>query len=128
MDADAIVVGAGAAGLAAARALAQQPLRVVVLEARDRVGGRVWPVPTPRRATPAELGAEFIHGKAPQTMALLREAGSAAIDLGDGGWKQTKGGALEPDEDDFLAAGALSKARGHLRKTKTSTPSCGVSR
>ena len=40
MDADVIVVGGGAAGLAAARSLAGRSLRVIVLEARDRVGGR----------------------------------------------------------------------------------------
>src|SRR5437867_10551104 len=42
VDADTIVVGAGAAGLAAARSLTGRSVRVLVLEARDRVGGRVW--------------------------------------------------------------------------------------
>src|SRR5580693_4621931 len=72
MDADAIVIGAGAAGLTAARALARRQARVVVVEARDRIGGRVWSRPGPRPLTPAELGAEFIHGPALQTFALLR--------------------------------------------------------
>ena len=86
MDADAIVIGAGAAGLAAARALARRQARVVVLEARDRIGGRVWSRPGPRPLTPAELGAEFIHGPALQTFALLREAGAAAADTGGESW------------------------------------------
>ena len=41
-DADVCVVGAGFAGLAAARLLRKEGKTVVVLEARDRVGGRVW--------------------------------------------------------------------------------------
>jgi monoamine oxidase len=79
MDADAIVIGGGAAGLAATRRLAERSFRVVLLEARPRFGGRAWSRPAPRAATPAELGAEFIHGRAPETMALLREAGMSTI-------------------------------------------------
>jgi monoamine oxidase len=79
MDADAIVIGGGAAGLAAARHLAERSFRVILLEARERFGGRVWSRPAPRAATPAELGAEFIHGRARETMALLRESGTSTI-------------------------------------------------
>lgn len=79
MDADAIVIGGGAAGLAAARRLAERSLRVILLEARERFGGRVWSRPAARAAIPAELGAEFIHGRAHETMALLRAAGTSTI-------------------------------------------------
>ena len=55
-----IVVGAGIAGLAAARTLADRGLDVVVLEARDRIGGRIW---TSRWSDAAiDLGASWIHG------------------------------------------------------------------
>jgi len=64
MDADAIVIGAGAAGLAAARSLAGRSLRVILPAARDRVGGRVWSHPSARAEVATELGAEFIHGPA----------------------------------------------------------------
>lgn len=106
MDADAIVIGGGAAGLSAARSLARRSLRVIVLEARERVGGRVWSRPVPRTATPAELGAEFIHGRAPRTMALLREAGMTAIPTGGSTWI-LEGEQLRPDSSDFIAAGSL---------------------
>ena len=107
MDADVIVIGAGAAGLSAARVLAAHSMRIVALEGRDRVGGRVWSRPTARTVTPAELGAEFIHGRAPQTMALLRDAGTAAIDTGGESWVRSKRGQLLRDERDFSAAGDL---------------------
>src|SRR2546426_501771 len=70
VDADTIVVGAGAAGLAAARSLAGRSVRVLLLEARDRVGGRVWSRPAAQNATPAALGAEFIHGRGELTTQL----------------------------------------------------------
>lgn len=61
-DPDVIIIGAGMAGLAAARELGRAGLSVCVLEARARVGGRVFTVQDPARSVPIELGAEFIHG------------------------------------------------------------------
>jgi len=69
-----VVIGAGAAGLMAARELAAAGRRVTVLEARDRCGGRIYPLPASEFGYAAEGGAEFIHGEAPVTHALLREA------------------------------------------------------
>jgi monoamine oxidase len=112
VEADAIVIGAGAAGLAAARSLAGGSARVVLLEARDRAGGRVWSRSAPRGGVAAELGAEFIHGAAPRTMALLREAGAAAVDLGGESWSRGPGGALVRDSLEFVeAARILERSR-----------------
>jgi monoamine oxidase len=60
-QAEVIVIGAGAAGLGAARTLQAEDYDVIVLEARDRIGGRVW---TSRvwPDTPLDLGASWIHG------------------------------------------------------------------
>ena len=82
MPAEAIVIGAGAAGLAAAAELARARRGVLVLEARDRVGGRCFTRRMAGLDVPVELGAEFIHGEARSTRALLRAAGRAAIDSG----------------------------------------------
>lgn len=76
-----IVIGAGAAGLAAAAALGRSGRSVLVLEARDRIGGRIWTRLEPAVAAPVELGAEFIHGDSPETRALLRQTGTPAIDI-----------------------------------------------
>lgn len=59
---DVLVIGAGAAGLAAAYKLSQAGAQVEILEARNRIGGRVLTVPSGNRFVSFELGAEFIHG------------------------------------------------------------------
>ncbi|MEP7085897.1 MAG: FAD-dependent oxidoreductase [Gemmatimonadota bacterium] len=61
---DVMVVGAGVSGLAAARTLRERGRRVEVLEARERIGGRIFTHRHPRAIAPIELGAEFIRGRA----------------------------------------------------------------
>jgi monoamine oxidase len=77
---DVIVIGAGAAGLAAAHELVRAGKSVLVLEARERVGGRCWTRRMPGLEIPVEVGAEFIHGEAKVTFSLLKQAGLSAID------------------------------------------------
>src|SRR5262249_22388492 len=79
-SADVIVIGAGAAGLAAADELARKGRHALVLEARERVGGRCWTRRMPGLAIPVELGAEFLHGEAKVTRALLEKAGLSAVE------------------------------------------------
>jgi len=71
---DVAIIGAGAAGLAAARALKQHGIGTIILEARERIGGRVHTIRDAACPTPIELGAEFVHGGAPLTHRLAREA------------------------------------------------------
>jgi len=77
---DVIVVGAGAAGLAAAARLARAGRSVLVLEARERIGGRCWTRRMAGVGAPVELGAEFIHGRPASTLALLEAAGVPGVD------------------------------------------------
>jgi monoamine oxidase len=79
-QADVIVIGAGAAGLAAADALSRAGRRVLVLEARERIGGRCDTRRMPGLAVPVELGAEFMHGGPAATLELLQRAGIPGID------------------------------------------------
>ena len=95
---DVVVIGAGAAGLAAARALSARGKRVLVLEARSRIGGRVFSVQQASLPSPIELGAEFVHGESATTFAIVRAASLAALELPDTHW-WARGGAwdLVPD-------------------------------
>ncbi|MGY3388133.1 monoamine oxidase [Bradyrhizobium sp. USDA 3311] len=82
-----VIVGAGAAGLMAGRELVRAGKRVTVLEARDRCGGRIHPVPAAEFGYPADGGAEFVHGDAPVTRALLREAGLSLQEIEGTLWR-----------------------------------------
>ena len=77
---DTLIVGAGAAGLVAAAELSRQAGTVCVLEARDRVGGRMFTRREPGVTLPIELGAEFIHGLAPATLGWLARSNTAVVD------------------------------------------------
>jgi monoamine oxidase len=88
---DVIVIGAGAAGLAAARELADAGLSVALLEARDRIGGRCWTRTEPELAMPIEYGAEFIHGRPAATFSLLREFGIGAAKRSGTRWFVKRG-------------------------------------
>lgn len=78
-SADVVVIGAGLAGLNAARLLVEGGARVVVLEARERVGGRVFSL----RDVPgvAEAGANTILGAYARTLDLCRSLGLPMLDL-----------------------------------------------
>jgi monoamine oxidase len=72
-DHDVIVVGAGAAGLTAAVELGRAGLSVLVVEGRERIGGRILTLRSSANEFPIELGAEFIHGLVPQVWNPLQE-------------------------------------------------------
>ncbi len=74
-----IIVGAGAAGLAAAARLSEHEIPSVILEAADRVGGRIY-TQVFTSGLPVELGAEFVHGLPPQSMQLIHRAGLAHME------------------------------------------------
>ena len=74
MVTDVCVIGAGFAGLTAARRLVQGGREVVVLEARDRVGGRVWTEPS-AGGVPLDLGGTFIGPMHDRLHALVKEMG-----------------------------------------------------
>lgn len=91
---DVIVIGAGAAGLAAAATLAQGGKRVCIIEARDRVGGRIFSRAEPDASIALELGAEFVHGRSPATTRWLRRFNTPLIDASQTRFS-IRNGALE---------------------------------
>jgi monoamine oxidase len=83
---DVIVIGAGVAGLAAACQLAERGLAVSVLEARERIGGRVFTERDAKLDFPIELGAEFIHGRSPEIWQPLRKAKVEITEVDGDNW------------------------------------------
>jgi monoamine oxidase len=77
MEVDVCVVGAGYAGLTAARRLAAAGRTAIVLEARDRVGGRVWTQRTPEEGVPFDVGGTWLGPGQDAARALARELGVA---------------------------------------------------
>ena len=71
---DVVVIGAGAAGLAASRQLSAAGRQVLLLEARGRIGGRIHTQREIGSSLPIELGAEFVHGTPAETWDILRGA------------------------------------------------------
>jgi monoamine oxidase len=91
-----IVIGAGMAGLTAARALSERGVGVTVIEARERVGGRVFSQAI--GGVVIELGAEFVHGRPPELWALIDESGVATVERDGTMLRAHVDGAI--DEDD----------------------------
>jgi monoamine oxidase len=84
MDVDVIVIGAGFAGVAAARDLVEAGHRVLVLEARDRIGGRTWYRQVPGTDMWAEYGGMFISRETqPSLAAELSRYGIAVTEPGE---------------------------------------------
>ena len=107
-QADVIIVGAGAAGLSAARLMSQAGVRTAILEARDRLGGRIRTLHDPLSPLPVELGAEFVHGEPAETLAIVRAASLNLDRLPDGHYRSHLG-KLSRIEDFWGAVGDLRR-------------------
>lgn len=94
-------MGAGAAGLMAAKEVSKKGIKVTILEARNRVGGRIHTLEDTGLNGYAEEGAEFIHGNLPVTTNLLKEAGIR--------WHAIEGEAFQNRQGEFIADGNNNK-------------------
>ncbi len=102
---DTAIIGAGAAGIAAARRLAEHGLAVIVLEARDRVGGRAVTVGT-AGGHPVDLGCEWLHSADRNILTPLARTLGFDVDerLPDWGTRLIRMGASEADLRSWEAA------------------------
>jgi monoamine oxidase len=112
---DVVIIGAGAAGLAAARALTGAGKRVCIIEARPRVGGRILTLHPSDLPLPIELGAEFIHGEGASTFGIIDAAALTAAELPDDHW-WSAGGRRERIADFW---GDIDKVRAKIGALKT---------
>ena len=100
LEYDVIVIGAGACGLKAALEMALTGKKIAVLEARDRIGGRIHTIYDDQFDQPVELGAEFIHGELKETLLICKKAGIGHNKTGGEIW-QNENGKLE-EQDGFI--------------------------
>jgi monoamine oxidase len=89
-----IVVGGGGAGITAALRVANSGLSVLLLEARSRLGGRMFTAQASGSPTAVELGAEFIHGRPPEIFDVL-EAHHVPVKSVKGDFLRLENGQLE---------------------------------
>jgi monoamine oxidase len=108
-ETDVVVVGAGAAGLAAARALHDAHLRVTVLEARPRIGGRIYTRHEQGLALPVELGAEFVHGRVRETLQIADEAGILLGEMSHAWWSVTGGKLQAPGDEEWTVGKVMQR-------------------
>jgi monoamine oxidase len=99
VELDVAIVGAGASGLAAASTLRREGRGVIVLEARARLGGRVFTQHQSDLEVPIELGAEFIHGEAEPIRDLASEHHIPTLDIAQ--HRLTRTGRRLADADDY---------------------------
>ncbi len=108
---DVVVVGAGAAGLAAARALSRGAAATIVLEARDRIGGRILTREDAALPVAIDIGGEFVHGASESTFALLRAANTVPVDTGETSFAYENGELGARDDPFEVMARVMARAR-----------------
>ena len=92
---DVIVIGAGAAGLMAAKDLTAKGFSTTIVEARDRVGGRIWSLEPSSAGFPIDAGAEFIHGRRNDVWEMARTAALSTHEVPDRHWRFARNRLIE---------------------------------
>jgi monoamine oxidase len=118
---DVLVIGAGAAGLAAARAVFDAGRSVRVLEARDRIGGRIFSLREANLPVAVELGAELIQGEIPRSLELARATAAIVVEVNGEvyGWDDGRIQSLEsPRQTSSVIFELLERLRGRDRSLR----------
>lgn len=112
---DVLVIGAGASGLMAALEISLTGRSVAIVEAKDRVGGRIYTITKNNLAV--ELGAEFVHGNLPLTQQLLEKASAKTYKVKGSFW-QHRAGQFSEQEDLVEGENKLEKKFKGLKDDK----------
>ena len=91
MTSDVLILGAGISGLCVASDLSARGMSVTILEARDRIGGRIHTLHDPAWPMPIEAGAEFVHGRPPETHEIIQAARATIYEAADNHWHFRRG-------------------------------------
>jgi protoporphyrinogen oxidase len=117
---DVLVIGAGVTGLHAGRLLAEAGRRVAIVEARGRIGGRIWTRPVSLEGSqlpiPIELGAEFVHGLPPETWSLIKEADLSAFEIDGSAFRFDGARLMATNEQAGAAEGVLEEMTRWMQK------------
>jgi monoamine oxidase len=107
---DVVVVGAGAAGIAAGRRLAKAGVSFVLLEARDRIGGRAHTI---QRGQPIDLGCGWLHSADRNVMVAIAETNGFTVDRAPAPWTRQSGqiGVTAEELEDFRKTFAAFEKR-----------------
>ena len=105
------------AGLAAARRLIEAGVSTALLEARDRVGGRIHTIRDERTPIPIELGAEFVHGSAPEVVEIAQDSKLVICDIHGERWSSRRGKLTPLDTQGFWSDLQRVMARLDPRRT-----------
>src|SRR3954470_24283419 len=120
IHADILVIGAGASGLMAAKELSAKGKKVIVLEARNRAGGRIDTLPAKHFSHPVEAGAEFIHGNLELTQQLLKEYNIQYTKV-EGSMLRNKNGKWQDTEEEIEGWGEMMQKMNGLKEDMTLT-------
>jgi len=109
-DHDVVVIGGGAAGIAAARRLHDAGIDCLIVEARNRLGGRAWTVPGPNGSA-LDLGCGWLHSADRNPWVAIARAQGLTIDETPPPWARSSLGFQRGEQDDYRAAMAAFYAR-----------------
>jgi len=115
MATEVLIIGAGAAGLAAARDLSAAGLMVLVVEARSHIGGRIFTHHDATESLPIELGAEFIHGKSPELFSIIERAGLKLEEITSRHWYFENGRLAKSGDFWSTVEQLMSEMKGEVK-------------